>query len=418
MREGISVLVVLSLGLIWGAFGALLMQAVLMPTLTTVMICGLGFLASTNLYGVLTRARDRGETARAIARVSALADEARREADEAKHRMAEMAAALEERFEGRSERLIGEVKVLEALIRDFADGIAERVRTLETQTLDPKSLEARLATEVRSDGPSYVEGLGEPQLLAEIRRSLIDNRVDLYLQPIVSLPQRRLRFYEAFTRLRMADGSLIMPAQYLSVAEAAGLMSAIDNLLLFRCVQVIRRLAKGAREISIFCNISAYSLSDRTFFPQFLEFMAANKDLSGHIIFELSEEALRDVDPLKEHNLRALGELGFAFSLDRLSSLDLDFGRLREFRVRYVKSPAHLLLGEEVNPDGIAMTDVKDLFGRHGMSLIAERVEEEREVVNLLDLGVDYGQGYLFGEPRPIRDATSEEPAAPRVANL
>ena len=53
-------------------------------------------------------------------------------------------------------------------------------------------------------------------------------------------------------------------------ADSAGLTSTIDNMLLFRCVQIVRKLAKQDRRIGIFCNLSARSLSDETFFPQFL----------------------------------------------------------------------------------------------------------------------------------------------------
>ena len=52
-------------------------------------------------------------------------------------------------------------------------------------------------------------------MLEIIRRALEENRVDLYLQPVVSLPQRKLRFYEALSRLRSEDGAIIMPAQYI-----------------------------------------------------------------------------------------------------------------------------------------------------------------------------------------------------------
>ena len=66
-----------------------------------------------------------------------------------------------------------------------------------------------------------------------------------------------------------------------SVAEPEGLVSAIDNLLLFRCVQIVRRLAKNDRKVGIFCNIALGSLGDESFFPQFLEFLSQNRDLSG-----------------------------------------------------------------------------------------------------------------------------------------
>ena len=107
---------------------------------------------------------------------------------------------------------------------------------------EPDFIERR----ARDTARSYLDSLGESELLETIRASLEENRVDLYLQPIVSLPQRKLRFYEALSRLRAEDGSVIMPAQYIKVAAPAGLMSVVDNLLLFRCVQIVRRLTAQA----------------------------------------------------------------------------------------------------------------------------------------------------------------------------
>ena len=52
----------------------------------------------------------------------------------------------------------------------------------------------------------------------------------------------------------------------------------------------------------------------------------------------------------------------------------------------------------------VAAEDFKKLLARHGLNLIAERVEDEKTVVQLLDYSVDYAQGFLFGEPRAVRD--------------
>src|SRR6202007_2840352 len=128
-------------------------------------------------------------------------------------------------------------------------------------------------------------------LMETVREALAENRVDLYLQPVVALPQRKTVFYESFTRLRDESGRGLMPTEYLSVAEPGGLVTAIDNLLLFRCVQIVRRLAKQDRRIGIFCNISTASLRDETFFPQFLEFLNENRDLAGALIFEIGQAA-------------------------------------------------------------------------------------------------------------------------------
>ncbi len=64
----------------------------------------------------------------------------------------------------------------------------------------------------------------------------------------------------------------------------------------------------------------------------------------------------------------------------------------------------------------VAAEDFKKLLGRHGLNLIAERVEDEKTVVQLLEYGVDFAQGYLFGEPRAVRDEVLKEtPAAEKA---
>src|SRR5690606_14445156 len=155
-------------------------------------------------------------------------------------------------------------------------------------------------------------------VLDTVRQALAENRVDLYLQPIVGLPQRRTVFYESYSRLRDESGRVMMPAEYLAVAEPEGLVTAIDNLLLFRCVQIVRRLAKQDRKVGIFCNISIASLADETFFPQFLELLAENRDLAGALIFELGQAAFDARGAVEARNMSKLAELGFRFSLDKV----------------------------------------------------------------------------------------------------
>ena len=116
-----------------------------------------------------------------------------------------------------------------------------------------EDLDTRLATVPQS--PALAAAPPRPTaeqqaaaLLSSIRDALTENRVDLYLQPVVTLPQRRVMFYEGFSRLRDDTGRVLMPAEYLRVAEPEGLMPAIDNLLLFRCVQIVRKLSKSDRK--------------------------------------------------------------------------------------------------------------------------------------------------------------------------
>jgi len=239
---------------------------------------------------------------------------------------------------------------------------------------------------------------------------------------VVSLPQRRTVFYESFSRLRDASGRVMMPAEYLSVAEPEGLMSAIDNLLLFRCVQIVRRLAKNDRKVGIFCNVAMGSLADEVFFPQFLEFLAENKDMANGLIFELGQAAFEQRGAIEARNMAKLDDLGFRFSLDKVADLDLDFQDLSRADVKFVRVGAEMMINQLLEVDGqlalrsmkdLAAADYADLTRRYGIEMIAEKVESERQVVDILELNIRYGQGNLFGEPRAIRDAILAEADPP-----
>jgi cyclic-di-GMP phosphodiesterase TipF (flagellum assembly factor) len=192
-------------------------------------------------------------------------------------------------------------------------------------------------------------------------------------------------------------------------------MCVVDNLLLFRCVQVIRRLTQKNKEIGLFCNISAETLKDGEFFPQFLDYMQANRDLAGQIVFEFDQQTVLRAGPGGEDNLARLAALGFALSMDHVGTLGLDFAKLRRIGFRYLKVRAALITGG-MGGAGVAAEDFTRLLARHGLNLIAEHVEDEKTVVQLLDYAVDFAQGFLFGEPRAVREDGPRAGAGPDQA--
>ena len=95
-------------------------------------------------------------------------------------------------------------------------------------------------------------------------------------------------------------GWAVLAGRWVGVLRA--LMPAIDNLLLFRCVQIVRRLTQKNRDIGVFCNISGDTLTDAEFFPQFLEYMHHNRDLGPHITFEFAQDAVMKAGARGEEN--------------------------------------------------------------------------------------------------------------------
>ena len=364
------------------------------------------FLFTQNLSAAFVRRADKRAQAREMMALRKMSVEMDQAIQATRVRMDEISTQIETRSGAQERKIVSELKVLESLMREFAQRVSKSARAAQAE-IAPAPMRP-----VQGTAGAYVAaletditGLSPGVLLETIRASLEENRVDLYLQPIVSLPQRKLRFYEALSRLRAQDGSVIMPAQYIKVAAPAGLMSVVDNLLLFRCVQVVRKLTVKSREIGVFCNISGDTLTDAEFFPQFLDYMHANRDLAGQIIFEFGQDAIAKAGAAGEKNLRYLAEMGFALSMDHVESLALDFVRLKNLGFRHLKVRANTLMGG-MNGAGaaVAAEDFKKLLSRHGLNLIAERVEEEKTVLQLLDFHVDFAQGYLFGEPRAVRD--------------
>ena len=354
--------------------------------------------------GVIARLGQQGQLAGEIEAVREAHLILAREIEKLQSRVTDVVETVAQDALRRSEEIYSEVQLLE----DVVQHMGERI-------------EAQLSLQVDRAEAEAVSPQASA-LLQTVRAALDAGRVDLYLQAVVSLPQRRTQFYESFSRLRDETGRVLMPAEFLSVAEPGGLVSAIDNLLLFRCVQIVRRLAGQDRKVGIFCNISLASLGDEDFFPPFLEFMGANRDLADSVIFELGQSAFNARGSIEARHMAKLADLGFRFSLDKVTDFGLDFQDLARADVGFVKIAAHLLIEQLDDDDGrltlrsipeLEAADFAALARRHGVELVAEKVESERQVVDILDLDISLGQGHLFGEPRPIRDAVLAEAQPP-----
>lgn len=302
----------------------------------------------------------------------------------------------------RRDALVSEMQQLEGLIERLS-----------------KTFEARL----NETGASAAAPSQDDTILNEVKSALREGRVDLHLQPIVSLPQRRVSFYEGFSRLRRKDGSLILPADFLDAARRASLMGIIDNFTLFRCVQIVRRLAERDRRVGVFCNISASSLDDDSFFRMFYDFMDENRDLAKSIIFEIRADRFSKRSPKMRQNMEKLSHLGYRFSIDHVSNLQLELQQFQESGVRFVKIKGTTLIEQLKDPAGprprsslnrpISGEEVAAVFSRYGITLIGEKMEQESSVVEILEFDIPFGQGHVFGVPRPIKASLMEETAPP-----
>lgn len=369
----------------------------LMPSMTAWMMGAIVFIVAGMAHSAASRAQERRVLEQEIHNLKASNLALAEEFEAAQARIDEITDELRAEAVERDNALVHEVRVLEDLVRRVGGPTSLSDKPVPTDTA-----EAGIDIEI-------------------VREALAANRVDLYLQPIVTLPQRRVAFYEGYTRLRDTTGRVIAPATFIQAAEQAGIMTEVDNLLLFRCVQIVRRLTGQDRKVGIFCNVSLNSLSDEDFFPEFLDFVRQNKDLAGSLIFEISQRAFEERDAVAARNMARMADFGFRFSVDQVQHVDLDLEEMERAGVRFVKIGGQRLLSaineyEPIagyEPGAISHEDMAGLFARHGIDLIVDKIESEATVVEVLELDVAYGEGHLFGEPRPVRDDVLEEAAQP-----
>ena len=158
------------------------------------------------------------------------------------------------------EAMVQEVKLLQTLVAQLARRRGFRGVELRPPAIRRLSVTGRRAP--RGIPDDNAPPLDDETVLEAVRDALRADRIDIYLQPIVGLPQRKPCFYELFSRVRMADGHQIMPDRYLAIAKREELIAAIDNQLLVHGVQLLREAEQRQNGAGFFVNVSAATLGD------------------------------------------------------------------------------------------------------------------------------------------------------------
>jgi cyclic-di-GMP phosphodiesterase, flagellum assembly factor TipF len=412
------VLVAASLGLIlYSVAGISGMESAI------VALTALTFLILYN--AVSMRLRDRSDVGGQIADLSRGTADLARQVAEFGRRLAAMEGKLVSATSAGADRVqavAGEINELGTLVKQLAVSVAHHEDMLAagaaatppaTNTAQPESSLTGEETPAPAEpapaavavaAPEAAPSRTQTQILAAVRNAVDENRIDIYLQPMVTLPQRKVRFYEAVTRLRDDRDQLLAADDFILIAEAAGLIGRIDHTVMLKCVQVLRRLMVRNKDVGVFCNVAAATLGNPTTFVQCLDFLEANRALAPSLILEFKQSTFRNLDAIKTEHLAALAQRGFRFSIDHVTDLRIEPRELADRGVRFIKVPAALLLDQrQTTASDIHPSDLSDLLGRFGIDLIAERIEGERAVVDLLDYDVRFGQGFLFAPPRPLR---------------
>jgi diguanylate cyclase (GGDEF)-like protein len=223
-------------------------------------------------------------------------------------------------------------------------------------------------------------------------------------QPIIDGATRKPIGYEALTR--GPEGPLELPAALIAAAATAGLSIPLERRCLESALRSYRALRLQGR---LFLNLLPQTLLDWTELAHWLgEQLAANQIDPHDIVLEVTEHGLMEDEVLLAGAVAPLRSLGCDIAIDDLGAGSSGLKTWAAIRPDYVKVDRYFVAGVEQDAvRGEILRSVVDMGRVTGCRVIAEGIENREQYALLLELGVDYLQGYLLGHPQRVPDADS-----------
>jgi diguanylate cyclase (GGDEF)-like protein len=236
-----------------------------------------------------------------------------------------------------------------------------------------------------------------------LRQAIVRNELVLHWQPIVNLKNSQVHTMEALLRWRHPNGELLLPQEFLSVAEDSGLIVQMGQWVL-RNACMAGSLTED-RNVSV--NVSARQLQEVTFVDDLMSILSSTNFAPERLIIEVTENSLIDTS-LVGGPLTRVRELGCKIALDDFGSGYSSLGLLERLPVDIIKLDRAFV--KEVATSEASQAIIKSLVqlaNALGMMFIAEGVETDAQRKVLRSLGVLNAQGYWFGQPEASRLQTS-----------
>lgn len=247
--------------------------------------------------------------------------------------------------------------------------------------------------------PSLLTSSNTDELLTGILKAIKKNQIEFHLQPIVSLPQRKTRFFECYSRVKVSDTISLAPNQYMQAVEDAGLMPQIDMAILKAITILARRIKRKQFSLGFFINIAESSLQNRYFLEALTEAFEEEYDIFNNIFFDISTDAYEMLAKSNKKHFETLIQQGATFCLDQPDDPSWDIKELNKNGVSYIKVPFETL-DNAIKANGVErFLMAKSMLDKNKIDLIATKIETEAQLQSIIGIQADYGQGYLFGAP-------------------
>nr|WP_306422947.1 bifunctional diguanylate cyclase/phosphodiesterase [Paenarthrobacter aurescens] len=251
------------------------------------------------------------------------------------------------------------------------------------------------------------------QIVGELREAIRSDQLVLFYQPIVELATGKIEGCEALVRWNHPVHGLIMPDQFIPVAEATGLIAELGRWVLRTAVRQLREWrdnpATAQHVFSMRINVSAEDLQSLEFVDDVSEAMAEESLAPELLVLELTESAIIQNNELDRYTLASLHRLGVGLEIDDFGAGYSSMGYLRKLPVDRVKVDRQFVKDLGKDPSQLSfVAAIQEVIRSCGLEGVWEGIETAEQADALRSIGCASGQGYYFGRPLPQAEFTEQ----------
>lgn len=271
---------------------------------------------------------------------------------------------------------------------------------------------------------SYVKELEQKvaaqlEMTEQVRRAVAENRLEVRYQPIVDLASGKISGFEALARMRDEDGNLVLPSDFIGVAEETGLIVQLGERVLEIALDQLAQWHEDGFELLMNINVSPRQLSRQALAPDVFERLVARGIAPNRVCLEVTEAAVIDASGPTMVTLRRLRSYGVRIAIDDFGTGYSNLTTLKYLPADVLKVDKSFVsgLGHDIEDTAIVRAVVQ-IAHELGRTVVAEGVETEEQLEILTQMGCDKVQGYRYGRPVPPDEATEMLVASQRTGSF
>ncbi len=246
-------------------------------------------------------------------------------------------------------------------------------------------------------------------LLEDLKQAIEGDQFSLVYQPIVRLADRGIRGFEALVRWNHPKLGVVPPGEFIPLAEGSGLINKLGLSVLDKAARDFRAITEGLGDNDLFVgiNISSRELLRHDIVADITKVLKQHKLEAKHLRIELTEGLVMENPEYSAEVLARIRSLGIGLSLDDFGTGYSSLAYLMRFPFDTIKIDRTFMQERQRKERPVILRAIAAMAHGLNQQLVVEGVETESDVAELLQLGCEFGQGYLFGAPMSASDTTT-----------